>query len=134
MQFCNNCKFLLYRKNFLTIFLHIIWVCKHSDFKFECEWKILKIKSECLQNQAICTTNFGQFFLQGKNWQWLQNRNVHLCQHIFAVARLNHPFVEQLSLAYPRDRSSLSQTYLGHISGITQTYLRDILAIFQTCL
>ena len=35
IAFCNRCQFLPCPKNFSNFFVHIIWVCKHSDFFFK---------------------------------------------------------------------------------------------------
>ena len=35
IAFCNRCQFLPCPKNFSKFFVHIIWVCKHSDFFFK---------------------------------------------------------------------------------------------------
>ena len=49
--------------------------------------------SECLHTLLISTKIFIKFLLLDKKWQRLQYCNFHQCQHIFAVARWNHPYV-----------------------------------------
>ena len=51
---------------------------------------LLSLPSFILQ---IKLSKKSEFNLQGKNWQRLQNCNFHQCQHIFAVAGWNHPYV-----------------------------------------
>ena len=47
LQFCNRCHFLSWKTNFMKIFVHIIWVCKHSDFKFESTQNFCKNIKNC---------------------------------------------------------------------------------------
>ena len=35
LQFCHRSHFLSCNNNFMQTFVHIIWVCKHPDIKFE---------------------------------------------------------------------------------------------------
>ena len=56
-------------------------------------WFLLSnLISECLHTLLISTKFFIKFLLLDKKWQWLQYCNFHQCQHIFAVARWNHPY------------------------------------------
>ena len=48
--------------------------------------------SESLHPQMISTTIFIKLLLLDKKWQGLQYCNFHQYQHIFAVARWNHPY------------------------------------------
>ena len=52
---------------------------------------ISNLISECLHTLKISTIIFINFILLDKKWQRLQYCNFHQCQHIFAVARWNHP-------------------------------------------
>ena len=39
--------FLSWNKNFMKIFVHLIWVCKHSDIKFESKNQFRKYVKNC---------------------------------------------------------------------------------------
>ena len=57
-------------------------------------WFLLsKLIYECLHILLISTKIFIKFLLLGKKWHRLQYCNFNQCQHIFAVARWNHPYV-----------------------------------------
>ena len=87
LQYGNRCHFLSWNKNFMKILVHLIWACKHSNFKFESKNQF------CLHTLLISTKMFIKFLLLDKKWQRLQYCNFHQCQHIFAVARCNHPYM-----------------------------------------
>ena len=56
-------------------------------------WFLLSnLEFECLHAQIRCTRIFIKILFRDKKWQWLQYFNSHQCQHIFAVARWNHPY------------------------------------------
>ena len=40
LQYCNHCHFLSWNKNVVKILEHLIWVCKHSNSKFESNYLI----------------------------------------------------------------------------------------------
>ena len=59
-------------------------------------WFLLSnLISECLHTQIRCTKIFIKFLFQDKKWMRLQYCNFHQYQHIFAVARWNHPYGDQ---------------------------------------
>ena len=145
LRFCNRCQFLTCKKIFLKFSAHIIWCCKHPDFKFErnfffqyvknilknrtqpCFWKyFLHDDKNCLHSNLNCQiwvlTNPKKIFLQGKNWQRLKNCNFHQRQHIFAVARWNHP----LCLPYNRFLLNLSEICLQNTLSLSVTDLENL--------
>ena len=122
----------------MKMFVHLIWVWKHSDIKHKSisqiclklsrnlinylifgqfltylqNWFLLSnLISECLHTQIRCTKFFNKFLFQDKKWQRLQYCNFHQFQHIFAVARWNHPY----------DKYSM-QWYLHKIWGLFWKY------------
>ena len=60
-------------------------------------WFLLWIlKFGCLLTRIRCTRILIKFLFQDKKWQRLQYCNFYQYQHIFAVARWNHPYVSFL--------------------------------------
>ena len=56
-------------------------------------WFLLSnLISECLHTLIRCTKIFIKFLFQDKKWTRLQYCNFLQYQHIFAVARWNHPY------------------------------------------
>ena len=47
LQYCNRRHFISENKNFMKIVVHLIWVCKHSDIKFESKTQFCKYVKNC---------------------------------------------------------------------------------------
>ena len=79
--FCNRSHFLSYNKNFMKIFVHIIWVLQHSDYKFESKNQFFKKFKNCpkLRVWPEFSDDFGQFLNCLKNWFSLSNLKSECC-------------------------------------------------------
>ena len=80
----------------------VIYEISGQYFTYLRNWfLLLNLISECLHNQIRCTRIFIKFLFQDKKWQRLQYCNFHQYQHIFAVAKWNHPYAIFFFLFYP---------------------------------
>ena len=67
LQYCKRCHFLSWNKNFMKIFVHLIWVCKHLDIKFETKNQFRKYVKKISRN-LINYLISGQFLTYLQNW------------------------------------------------------------------